>query len=100
MSYLDYSLTTSNNDELERDIDHAWNHTLHLMVGIVREHRIDPLTVTITREGGELKVSVPVDSDETRALWSRLNALVDYPMFLHPFEMADKEGGVLNLGLV
>lgn len=37
MSYLDYSLTTRNNDELELDIDHAWNHTLHLMVGLVRE---------------------------------------------------------------
>ena len=54
------------------------------MAGLVREYQIDPLTVTITREGGELKVSVPVDGDETRALWSRLNALVDYPMFLHP----------------
>ena len=100
MSYLDYSLTTRNNDELELDIDHAWNRTLHLMVGLVREHQIDPLTVTITREGDELKVSVPVDSDETRALWARLNALVDYPMFLYPFDMADKEAGVLNLGYV
>lgn len=56
--------------------------------------------MTITREGDELKVSVPVDSDETRALWARLNALVDYPMFLYPFDMADKEAGVLNLGYV
>lgn len=56
--------------------------------------------MTISRKGDELKVSVPVDSDETRALWSRLNALVDYPMFLYPFEMTDKESGVLNLGQV
>lgn len=100
MDYLDYSLTTRNNDELERDVDLAWNRTLLLMAGLVREHQIDPLTVTISRKGDELKVSVPVDSDETRALWSRLNALVDYPMFLYPFEMTDKESGVLNLGQV
>lgn len=100
MDYLDYSLTTRNNDELERDVDLAWNHTLLLMSGLVREHQIDPLTVTISRKGDELKVSAPVDSDETRALWSRLNALVDYPMFLYPFEMTDNESGVLNLGHV
>lgn len=45
MDYLDYSLTTrSNDDELERDVDLAWNRTLLLMAGLVREHQIDPLT--------------------------------------------------------